>query len=61
MNHDLKTKLFSNVIVSTKPQSLTFRASRPTLTVNRVISVTSGAAAFIGILMLAAAKLKLLF
>ncbi len=61
MNPELKTKLLSNVIVNTKPESLTFKASRSTLSINGLITVGAGIAAFVGILMLAFGKLKLLF
>ncbi len=61
MNPELKTKLLSNVIVNTKPESLTFKAPRSTLNVNGLITVGAGIAAFAEILMLAFGKLKLLF
>jgi hypothetical protein len=61
MNPELKTQLLSNVIVNTKPESLTFKASRSTLTVNGLITMGAGIAALVGILMLAFGKLKLLF
>lgn len=61
MNPELKTRLLSNIIVSAKPESLTFKASRPTVSVNGLITMSAAAAAVIGILMLAFAKIKLLF
>lgn len=62
MVNDLKTKLFSGVIISTKPERVHYKLpSGRAFSVGGILSISAATLALIGLLMLVIDRLKLFF
>jgi hypothetical protein len=62
MVNDLKTKLFSGVIISTKPERVRYELnSKEAFSMGGVVSIVAATAGAIGLLMLVIDRLKLFF
>jgi hypothetical protein len=62
MTHDIKTKLLSNVIISTKPNRVTYKLpSHRASPIGAIVSISAAAAAGVGLLMFVIDRLKILF
>ncbi len=62
MVHDLKTKLLSGVIISTKPERVHYKLpSGKAISLGGIVSISAAALAAIGLLMFAIGRLKIFF
>lgn len=62
MTHDTKTRLLSNIIISTKPNRFTYKLPYHRASPSRaIVSISAAAVAVIGLVMFVIARLKIFF